>query len=126
MPLDPTISALLGAVIGAMAGVAGTIVTTIIIQRGETARHTRKLLIDTAIQNWIQLEKTADAIGKNTGVRPSSAPLDLYIIHAAKLLEVCDLSRISPESVTQLIKELSAVTSAATDAIQKKGDNQAA
>jgi hypothetical protein len=118
MPIDPTISALVGTAIGALAGIAGTIFSTLIIQRSEERRHLRQVVINAAIENWKQVQIAAGKL-TDAGYRVDHYPLDTYVIHMMKLVSILNERDLSPDRIRARMRELHSVTSAAAEEIDR-------
>lgn len=123
--MDPTISALIGAAIGAIAGVAGTIITTIIVKRSDERQQIRDLAVRTALENWKLLSAEAAKQAEH-GFHVTMQPLDVFIIHASKLLAVCAEKDLTPERAESLMREVYAVGSSAQTVIDEHNQKQEA
>jgi hypothetical protein len=109
MQIDAATATVIGAFVGA--GVAGIIglVGQWFARRSEERRQLRQLVIQAAVENWKL------AAGKGGELYP----LDSFILHMLKLVEVLELRHLTPETVRQKLREVHSVSRAATDEIEK-------
>ena len=121
MPLDPTISALVGTAIGAIAGIAGTIFSTCFIQRSEERRHLRQIVMQAAIENWKQTTEHGKRLSE-AGYNITHNPIDSYVIHMMKLVTILDERNLTEDRIRTMMRDLYSVTAAANDEVDRHNE----
>lgn len=117
--LDAPTAAVLGAIVGG--GVAGLIaaISQWLTRRSEERRALRQLVMQAAIENWKHTAEAAKHIAASQRGGVTVYPLDGFIIHMLKLVEVLDAHRITPEDVRRIMREVQAVGDAAAEEIAR-------
>ena len=99
MPSLDAYSTIIGAVIGAATSIAVPLITRIFDERKER----REWIAKVAAQNWEYYHDAAKRLGGNV------QPLEVFVIHAAKLLEIIDSTKDVKE-ISAKMRELRAIT----------------
>ena len=90
-----------------------------LVRRSEERRAFRQLVMQAAIENWRHTAEAAREYAKTSKRGVTIYPLDGFIIHMLKLVEVLDSRRITPERVRKILREVKAVGDAASEEIDR-------
>ena len=110
MTIDATIATLIGTVLGAIAGVGGSAVTTFLNNRSQERRHLRDTAVKLAVDNW----KVALDTAKNLNVDVDVMPLELYLFHSVRLIQLAGDPNVSSDNIGNKLKELHALVNNAS------------
>jgi hypothetical protein len=113
MAIDAPTAAVIGAVVGTGMGGLITLLGQWLTRRSEERRHLRELVIRTAVEDW---KYTSDALEKLNLPRH---PVDSYILRIMKLVEILEARHLTPELVREKLREVHAITEAATKEIER-------
>jgi hypothetical protein len=121
MQIDAATATVIAAIVGAGVGGFVTLFGQWLVRRSEERRHLRQLVVQTAIENW---RFTSDATERlaASGYRVDRYPLDSFVLHMLKLSEILNERRITPELVREKLREVYAVTEAASEEISKHNE----
>ena len=119
--LDATTGTIIGAAVGG--GIASIIsaFSHWLARRSEERRALRQLVMQAAIENWKYTADLAKHIAQSSNDKRNLNiyPLDGFIIHMLKLVEILDTGKITPDRVREIIREVHAVGNAANEEIDR-------
>jgi hypothetical protein len=113
MQIDTPTATVIGAIVGAGVGGLVTLIGQWLVRRSEERRQLRQLVMQAAVENWRYASEAAEKAGAHR------YPLDSYILHMLKLVELLDTRRLTPELVREKLREVHAVTRAASEEIER-------
>ncbi len=119
MTIDAATATVIAAIVGAGVGGFVTLFGQWLSRRSEERRHLRQLVIQTAIENWRFTSEAAEKLAA-TGYHVERYPLDSFVLHMLKLSEILEERHITPELVQKKLRELYAVTRAASEEIRSQ------
>lgn len=112
----PVEVAIWGTIAGAALGFASSVLTTIILQSYESKRQLRALIVKLAFDEWKeQWEHSSKTSGKKL-----MSPLDTYLIHNARLVELMLSRRLTAKNINKKLDALHAVSDAVDEYKRKR------
>src|SRR5437667_11638425 len=104
MLIDTPTATVIGALVGAGVGGLVTLFGQWLARRSEERRQLRQLVMQSAIENWRYVSEAAAQAGARR------YPLDAYILHMLKLMELLEIRHLTPELVREKLREVHSVT----------------
>ncbi len=115
MQLDSTTTTIVAAAVGggiaAIVGGGFTVLNLWLTRRSDERRQIRELAVRAAIENW----KHYDEVSKRHG--GIAQPLDVYILHATRLVSAIDGADLTPDEIRKRIRHALDAADAATKEI---------
>ena len=121
MELNAQVWTVISTLAGTFIGSLFTYLATRTAARSEERRQYKEVVIKAALENWKEGREHAKEWAKSTHQPVLYAPLDLYLIHAAKLIELTVNKKFRASDVASILGEVHEVSRAAMESAKQYG-----
>ena len=118
MSIDAATATVLGAAVGAAVAGVFTVFNLWLARRSDERRQIRELAVRAAIENWKYYDEAAKQLGQE------SPPLDIYILHASRLVSAIDGRELTPVEIRSRIRSALEAADAARIEIDEYNERQ--